>query len=283
MTPRALHRPSILLRVLLYLAVILALWRALPRGSESPGDELRLTVAGADLAPELVRTLAERYAADYPGLEITREGGGTRHALERMVNGRADVGFTCRRPSGEEQELFREALGDTLLSFPVAVGALLLLRAEALPAIGPDELRAFLRGEMAPVVAAFDRLYAADPNLGTWQVLCDMLEVPATESPGARVVFVADDPAVSRAVSAEARSVGIVSSFAGGAPSGWTAAEIGQEQLFACCLSGARHHAAMFVTHVTSPRGQRQIEDAGFRPAQPILREVYLTRRPVGQ
>jgi hypothetical protein len=283
MIPRALRRPSILLRVLLYLAVIFALWRALPRGPERSDDEQRLAIAGADLAPEFVRTLAERYAADYPGLEITREGGGTRHALESLANRRADVGFTCRRPTAEEQQLFREALGDTLLCFPVAVGALLVLRAEALPAIAPDELRALVRGETPPVASAFDRLYAADPNLGTWQVLGEVLGVPPTDSPGARVVFVADDPAVARAVSADARSAGVASSFAVGVPSGWIAAEIGEEQLFACCLSRARHHAAMFVTHLTSPRGQRQIEDAGFRPAQTILREVYLTRRPVGQ
>jgi hypothetical protein len=282
MIPRALRRPSILLRVLLYLAVIIALWRALPRGAEQD-DELRFGVAGADLAPDLVGRLVKRYMADYPGAKIDVTGGGTRHALEAMLQRRADVAFTCRTPSAEEQQLFRAAIGDTLLCFPIAEGELLLLRPESAAAGGTNELQALLRGEPLPAGAAFEKVYAADPNLGTWERLSAALGVPLPESPVGRVVFLADDAAVARAVSSDARSLGVASSFAVGAAQRWIAEGIGELPLFACCSSRARRHAAMFVTHVTGPRGQRQIEDAGFRPAEPIVREVYLTRDPVGR
>ena len=39
----------------------------------------------------------------------------------------------------------------------------------------------------------------------------------------------------------------------------------------------------MFVTYLTSDRGQRQIERAGILPARQTLREIVLTRGPIGK
>jgi hypothetical protein len=52
--------------------------------------------------------------------------------------------------------------------------------------------------------------------------------------------------------------------------------------LYIACLANGSTRGAMFVTHVTSDRGQRQVERAGFLPARQTVRQIYLTRRPLG-
>jgi len=52
--------------------------------------------------------------------------------------------------------------------------------------------------------------------------------------------------------------------------------------LYAACLANGSVRAAMFVTHLTSDRGQRQIERTGVLPARQTVWPIVLTRRPVG-
>ncbi|MBU0742966.1 hypothetical protein KJ554_11515, partial [bacterium] len=54
-------------------------------------------------------------------------------------------------------------------------------------------------------------------------------------------------------------------------------------RLYAACRAGGGLQAAKFLTHLASGRGQRQIERAGYLPDSRVLREIILTRKPVGE
>jgi hypothetical protein len=48
------------------------------------------------------------------------------------------------------------------------------------------------------------------------------------------------------------------------------------------CLPHGDDQGDMFVTSVTSPRGQRQIEQTDYLPAQHVPRVVYVNRNATG-
>jgi len=52
--------------------------------------------------------------------------------------------------------------------------------------------------------------------------------------------------------------------------------------LYAACLANGSVRGAMFVTHLTSDRGQRQIERAGFVPVRQTARAIVITTHPPG-
>ena len=52
--------------------------------------------------------------------------------------------------------------------------------------------------------------------------------------------------------------------------------------LYAACLANGSVRGAMFVTYLTSDRGQRQVERAGFLPARQTSRRIVITRHPLG-
>ncbi|MFO7607772.1 MAG: substrate-binding domain-containing protein [Candidatus Krumholzibacteriia bacterium] len=313
------RRTWFLVRVAVYLAVITGLllwrggvdWRARLRELRgAPAGEAVLTVSGRDLAPALVDRLLALYLQDYPHISIATAGGGTNHALEDLVNGRADVALLYRQPTAAEQDLFRAASGDTALVFPVAVAAAVLLAGARAPAdsLALDELRAALAGQ-AP--APWARFYAPDPNDGLWDAVRSRLELPADVADALPVTWLADGPAVAAAVAADDSAWGLVSTFgvptdslglpltaartvhlraeadaAAAAPSR-AAVAAGDyplhHRLLAACAAGGNFEGAKFVTHLASGRGQRQVERAGALPARQVAREVYLTRQPVGK
>jgi len=53
--------------------------------------------------------------------------------------------------------------------------------------------------------------------------------------------------------------------------------------LYAASLANGSVRGAMFVTHLTSDRGQRQIERAGFLPARQTARAIVITDHPLGE
>jgi len=266
-----------------------------------------LVVTGADLAPGLVGRLVENYRRDYPRLSVQIRPGGTAAALEDLVNRRADAAFLSRPPLPSEQRLFAGADGDTALWFPIALGAIVVLAAADAPdsTLSLDTLRALARGDPE---AGAPRLYVPDPNSGLWDALRAKLGLPsdvASAPPG--VVFLRDDAAVPAAVRADGRAFGVVSSFAfpdgaalpgaravplraaaDGAPIWPGAAEIAAgayplwHYLYVGCRPRGGVQGTKFVTHLTSPRGQRQVERTPFLPARQVPREIHLNRRPPG-
>ena len=305
-------------RVAIYVLVIILLliirggidWRGVKeRLSPSPPEITSLSLAGFDLAPQLIPRLVARYRQDYPDLAIDFQSGGTAHALEALVNRRADVAFLWRPPLPEEQRAFLAAAGDTALWFPIALGGIAVLRgpACAVDSLDLDALRAFVRGDDS--LAGVERLFVPDPNLGLWDAFRDSLGL-AGSAPAdpARVIFLADEDGVLRAVEADPRALGLGSTLSlpedletrgihevaiqmpGAARAARpTYEEIGYgeypllHRLYIACRSDGGPAGTMFVTHVTSARGQRQIERDGFLPAFRPLREVYLTTDPVGE
>ncbi len=174
----------------------------------------------------------------------------------------------------------------------------------ATESLSVDAVRGLVTGAAG---ASFDRLYVPDPNVGTWDAMRTGLGIPADE-PAAGVVFLKDEAAVIEAVAADPRGAGLASSFslpADLAPlgvralavrpdAGRPAATPGYEEiaygeypfihhLIAACRAGGSIEGAMFVTYLTSDRGQRQIERAGILPARQTLREIVLTRGPIGK
>ena len=117
------------------------------------------------------------------------------------------------------------------------------------------------------------------------------------------MIFLKDDSTVAEAVRADDQALGLVSSFAlagnvqsrgvralglreaPGAAAVYPDLETtyaGDYPLWSYLYLGCRPRgsmqASMFVTHVTSPRGQRQIEQTEFLPARQVPREVFINR-----
>jgi ABC-type phosphate transport system substrate-binding protein len=302
-------------RLAVYLLIVAALflarsaidWRSpfrtMPRSTEPDGP---LVVAGAALAPSMIEGLVSDFRKEYPGQPVRLEGGGTNQALEALMNREAGVAFLIRPPTGEEQRLFKSAVGETALVFPMALGGIVLLRSEA---AGPTvtsvgALRDFITGGGA--AAPWTRLYAGDPNTGLWDAFVHSVGISSTFMPApGRVAFLESDSAVAVAVAADTLSLGVATSMSlpgdldeaglrtvalqgeAGAvsPSSKT---IGYGEyplyhyLYGACRSRTGPRASMFVTYLTSDRGQRHVERAGVLPAREVMRSVVLTRQPLG-
>ncbi len=316
MMPGRRSQVRLLVRVAVYVLVILVLFlmrgrpgarRLAARLGGGGGADTVLVVTGGALAPGLVETLVGNYRRDYPRLGVRIRPGGTAAALEDLVNGRADAAFLSRPPLPAEQRLFAGADGDTALWFPIALGAIVVLAAADAPdsTLTLDALRALARGDPA---AGGARLYVPDPNSGLWDALRAKLGLPTggvSAPPG--VAFLPDDAAVAAAVRADRSARGVASSFAlpegaappgaravalregiGGTPVRPGAAEIAAgdyplwHYLYVGCRPGGGAQGTKFVTHLTSPRGQRQVERTPFLPARQVPREIHLNRRPPG-
>ena len=302
-------------RVVVYVLVIFAIlvwrnqdrilaWLQGERGSVAP---TRLSIAGMDLGPALLATLLDRYEAELPQLEITRQGGGTVAALEALLNAEIDVGFLTRLPTAAEQSLFRSVTGDTLSCHPFALAALQLLADGALAreAIRWEELRDLLVGQPTP---RFDRLYALDPNLGLWDTFYERMGLPAAGAKRPETVnFWPDARALRQALRANARALGAVSALCDVDETGdraatvlaWHDAETGAaiapsdkslvtgyyplyHYMYAATRADVSIHGARLVTHLVSDRGQRQVERAGALPVRIVTREILLSKRPLG-
>ncbi|MGD9546468.1 MAG: PstS family phosphate ABC transporter substrate-binding protein [Candidatus Krumholzibacteriia bacterium] len=292
-------------------------WRRLAgtfRQAEQEDPLLR--VGGRDLAPRLIDRLLAGYRQDYPDLALEVRSGGTNQALEDLINGRVDVAFLYRPPTPAEQDLFRETAGDTAVVTPVAVGAVLVLAAEGdrTDPLTPAGLAGILAGRTPGPAGP---VYLPDPNEGLWDAVRSGLGLPGDLPPaGSPVVFLAGPDAVLAAV----RDTGaaglpgawcLVSGLAlsrdpgEGAPDGlkFLPMQAGPDSaaaapayetvatgtyplhhlLYAACLDTGGRQGGRFVTHLASARGLRQVERAGVVPARQILREIHLSRDPVGE
>jgi ABC-type phosphate transport system substrate-binding protein len=311
--PRASY-VRLLIRVAVYVLVIVVLFRLRDRidfkrlvqqVTGPSAADTTLVLAGSDLAPTLVDQLVTNYRRDYPKLEIRVGGGHTTAALQELVNNRADAVFLSRPPLLSEQRLFLKASGDTALWYPIALGATLVLSGAdgADSTVTLDALRSLAGGMPA---AGRERLYVPDPNTGLWDAVLAKLGLPpAADSPPHGVIFLKDDAAVADAVHADPAALGLASAFAlpdgvaaHGAralslrasssappnPPGVVQVASGDYPLWSYLYIGCRPRGgvqgAKFVTHLTSPRGQRQIARTEFLPVQQVMREIYLNRNP---
>jgi len=315
-----------LVRISVYLAVILGLllyrggvpWRRFVAAWRASGDRHpSLVVAGRDVAPPLVEALAGEYRRDYPQLAVTVLGGGTYRALDQLLARECDVAFLMRAPTPAEQALFREADHDTAVTQDLAVGGLVLVAGAAAPT-GPLTMAA-LKEALAsraagPVLAGPGvKLYAPDPNEGTWDALLAALGLPAddTAAAGGAVVFLPTAADVLAAVAADPGAWGVVSTLnaalepEAGPPAGLafvgvvettdkaavapTRANVGTGDyplhhfLYAACRGSGSQEGVKFLTHLGSARGLRQVEATGAIPARLVARTIQLTRDPVGR
>jgi ABC-type phosphate transport system substrate-binding protein len=265
-----------------------------------------ITLVGRELAPDVIPRLVANYHRDYPRLHVLVEDGGTARALEAIANHPATVGLLYRPPKKSEQAIIKAAVGDSVLYFPVALGgiAVLVNAASGVDSLTLDDLRGFLGDEMN---AHFEHFYAPDPNQGLWDAFRSSLEIPEAEEVSPRVIFLKDENVVAQAVAADPRGIGIASTLslpdslsekgirivkikrdAASAAVEPAYEKIGYGEyplhhyLYVACLANGGVRAAMFVTQLTSDRGQRQIERAGVLPARQTARSIVLTRNPVG-
>jgi ABC-type phosphate transport system substrate-binding protein len=263
-------------------------------------------LVGRELAPNVVTRMVANYEREYPKLHVLVGDGGSVRALEAIANRQAGVGLLYRPPTAAEQELIKQAVGDTVVYYPIALGGIAALANASWPvdSLALEDLRGILRNDS---VDGVERLYAPDPNQGLWGAFLAGLGFDEDAVGQARVTFLKDETEVLRAVAADPASLGIASTFT--LPdtlavlgvktlrvlpdTGSVAFEPGYEQigygeyplyhyLYAACLSSGSIRAAMFVSHLTSDRGQRQVERAGVLPARQTMRQIYLTRKPVG-
>jgi ABC-type phosphate transport system substrate-binding protein len=299
------------------LIILLPLW-TLPRlrsyledavPAESPPPSNRLIVAGLDLAPVLIPRLVDTYQRLYPELDIRMQRGGTRQALEDLFNRRADVAFLSRPMTNEEISVV-QAIGDTALSFPIALGAIAVLipREATIDSLPVSDLRDWIRnagGEGTPPESASRRhIYAPDPNLGLWTALTEQLDLP--ETLGESVIWLATDHDVATAVGNDRLGLGFASLLAlpedldrigvrtlritASADAAAVIPEEGEvatggyplyHYLYAACRPEGGATASGFVSFLHSGRGQRLVAREGFLPARDVPREIHLTRQPV--
>lgn len=317
MDPKRRRLVWLLFRLTAYVVVLVLLfqarnsvdWRHLFSRTRTEGAPPNtLTIAGIEQAPGLLGGLITAYRHDYPRVQVMREPGGTVQALELLVNRGCDVAFTLRPVSYSEQQIFRQATGDTAVVNRIALGGLLLIGAvgNTQQVLSRSEVRQLA---LVGSIDRIDRLYAPDPNSGLWAAF---LECLAPESPdsarGAGVIYLADEAAVIEAVRHDPRSIGLASSLSlpeslvsrgvqplalagdtsGNAPVAPTYETIGNAHyplvhyLHAVSRPGGGLEGNMFVTHLTSSRGQRQIERAGYLPSRQALRSILLTTDPIG-
>lgn len=312
------HRPKwLFVRVAFYLlvvAVVIVLrGPALRTGGtgfrfSTESDTVRtITLAGLELAPELMPRIISDYEWAFPELHVNGIEGGTARALEAMANQRAQVGLLYRKPNRDERAIMMSAVKDSVLCFPIALGGIEILAHDG---AGPDSLtaeslRRALRGEAVP---AFDTVWASDPNDGLWDALRACLGFARDAPNPPRVKFLKDEKQVVDAVLADPRGIGITSTLSlpdtvvaegvhavairadkGGAAAmpEYEAIAYGSyplyHYLYAASLANGSVRGAMFVTHLTSDRGQRQIERAGFLPARQTARAIVITDHPLGE
>lgn len=308
------RQPWLQVRLAVYLLVVAAFlivrsgkdWR-LPFGTKTGSSSLgngALPISGLDVAPNLIRELAADYGMEYPGQHIDLQSGGTNQALEALINHKSEVAFQLRPPSSSEQALFRKVDGDTVLWYPIALGAIVLVRAQGEGALSVDELRKFVMGDSN---TGFRHLYAPDPNLGVWDAFLDLLHIPrGQESETDRIVFLKDEMDVLKAVKNDSLGIGLTTSFTlppdlaaysvrtvpvrsdhGDVSPDRTTILSGDYPLYhymyAACRENGSAQGAMFLTYLTSNRGQRHVEKAGFLPTREIQRTVVVTRTPIGR
>lgn len=290
--------------VLLSLRVVPGLvdrWKASEKARSAPKT---LTLAGIDLAPTLIPRIVDAYRVLYPQIQFRLLPGGTRQSLEDLFNLRADVAFTSRPMTAEELRIVH-SIGDSALSFPIALGGIAVLgTAGAEPdSLSIDELRAILAGDSGSLRPS--HLYAADPNLGLWTALTGQLGLP--DSTGAEVSWMATDFEVIQAVGADRGAMGFVSTLALPADlerrgvrtvglrgqQTWMAAPLSTDNvaggayplyhyLFVSCRPEGGPLASGFVSFLNSGKGQRLVEREGFLPARAVPREIELVQRPIG-
>jgi len=281
-------------------------WR-LPFGTKTGSSSLGngvLPISGLDVAPNLIRDLVADYELEYPQQHIDLQNGGTNRALEALINHQSEIAFLLRPPSPSEQALFRKTDGDTVLWYPVALGALVLVRAKNGPPVTLDELRGFVMGESE---AGFAHIYALDPNFGDWDAFLDLVGIPRGQEPETdRIVFLKDETEVLKAVKDDSLGIGLGTSFtlpadfvAGGAGTVAIRSKHGDvlptreaivsgdyplyHYLYAASRENGGALGAMFLTYLTSNRGQRHVEKAGFLPTREIQRTVVVSRTPIGR
>jgi ABC-type phosphate transport system substrate-binding protein len=308
------RQPWLQVRLAVYLLVVAAFlivrsgkdWR-LPFGTKTGSSSLGngvLPISGLDVAPNLIRELVADYELEYPKQHIDLQRGGTNQALEALINHQSDIAFLLRPPSPSEQALFRKADEDTVLWYPVALGALVIVRAKDGPAVTLDELRGFVMGESK---AGFTHIYAPDPNFGAWDAFLDLARIPRGQEPETdRIVFLKDEGEVLKAVKEDSLGIGLGTSFT--LPADVAAGDVDTvairsahgdvlptreailsgdyplyHYVYAACRENGSALGAMFLTYLTSNRGQRHVEKAGFLPTREIQRTVVVTRTPIGR
>jgi ABC-type phosphate transport system substrate-binding protein len=312
-------RRNTLVRVGIYVLVVVGLlvFRVIPdlrplvgRLAGGASQPKSLTVAGLDVAPELITRAVAEYQSLYPDLIVDTRGGGTLHAVDDLLNGRAEVAFLSRPLTAAEEGVVR-SIGDSVLAFPVALGGVGVVVSESagLDSISLEVLRGWVGdlvggGEATP---EGPHLYAPDPNTGLWGALTTALGLSA-ELPSRGITWLATNAEVVTAAAGDPNGVGIVSTLAlpkEGADPRWHAVRVSADgpsraaaptsnaietgsyplphYLFVSQLQSGSEHAAGFVTFLYSGRGQRWVRREGFVPAREALRQIILSADPVGQ
>jgi ABC-type phosphate transport system substrate-binding protein len=264
-----------------------------------------LVLAGTSTAPGLVDRAVEEFGSDFPRVVIERRQGGTRHGLEDLVNGLADVVFLSRLPTPAESEVLASR-GDSVATYPVALGGIAVVVGEtsALDNLSLDDLRRLLGPDGADEGGPL-RAYVPDPNLGLWDALAAQLGLPGDVPESVRLM--AGEKEVLEAVSLDPRGVGFASTlvlpadlvssgvrFCSIRRTGADSAFVPSEEQVAVAEYPLHHHlyvacrptpgglASSFITFLVTGRGQRMIGRWGYLPARDVPRLVQITSEPVG-
>jgi len=268
-----------------------------------------LTISGLDVAPDLIARAVSEYQSLYPDLEIETRGGGTLHAVDDLLNGRADVAFLSRPLTDGELTIVR-GTRDSVLAFPVALGGVGVVAAEG---VGLDSLPlGVLRDWVREIAGGADgqakrpNVYAPDPNSGLWGALTSTLGLPPVV-PERGVTWLATSRDVLAAALADPNGVGFISTLAvheGPGEGDWQLVRVAPDSamaraaapsanaietgayplphyLYVSQLRSGSEHAAGFVTFLYSGRGQRWVRHEGYVPAREALREIILVDDPM--
>lgn len=308
------RRSFYLLRLGIYAAVVvgLLLFRVvpslrsrLPEGPLFAKVDSTLAISGTSIAPGLIAKLVDEYRSEYPAADVEAMTGGTTQALEDLLNRKADVAFLSRLPTAEESQVIRD-LGDSVATYPVALGGIAVLASERsrFESLTVEDLRRILESE-PEAVGDPTRVYVPEPNRGLWGAVVSQLHLSGQKPTS--LSWVADENAVLEALSKDAMAIGLASTLALPADvddSGVRFVGIRSPRLdgvftankhdvatgdyplyhylYVSCRPRSGVLASGFVTYLFSGRGQRLVSRAGYLPAREVPRLIQLVSQPVG-
>lgn len=83
-----------------------------------------IRIIGSDTMLELTKHLANEFNKDYPNILITVEGGGSKHGIEKLINGKADICTSSRKLYPEEAKKMVENYNSLGVANLIAIDAL---------------------------------------------------------------------------------------------------------------------------------------------------------------
>lgn len=109
-----------------------------------------IRIIGSDTMFELTKNLVEEFNKDYPNILITVEAGGSKHGIEKLINGESDICTSSRKLYPEEAKKLVEKYNSLGVANLIAIDALSIFVNENNPIdnLSNSDLKKIFTGEI---------------------------------------------------------------------------------------------------------------------------------------